>query len=169
MRNSKVWKWFAVKSVFRTEATGRPLGTDAAFDASMTLVEERVVLFRARSQREAFARAEREVRSYASDCDHRNPYGQQVVCRSLEVMDSYELFTAPASGREAYSRTQVVSRSVPDRSVVQALLGPFHESSRDRRTRRNILDIVFDKPAPGVARTPSEIAFIRRGLRRLRR
>ena len=166
MRESRVWKWFAVKSVFRTAASGAPLGTDAAFDPSTTLVEERVVLFRARSHREALVRAEREARVYAADCDHRNPYGQAVACQSLALMDSYQLFTAPGSGSEAYSRTQVVSRSVPDASVVRALLGSARESARERRQRRNVLDIVFNKPAPGVARAPSEVAFIHRARRR---
>jgi hypothetical protein len=166
MRTSKVWKWFAVKSVFRTAVTGRPLATDSAYDPAATVVEERVVLFRARSPREALVRGRREARAYASDCPHRNPYGQRVLCRSLELMDCFELFNPPSSGREIYSRTQFVDQSVSDASVLLALLGPARESAADRRRRRNILDIVFQRPAPGIARTPSEEAFVRRALRR---
>lgn len=161
MHTRSVWKWFAVKSVFRVAATGRPLGRDEALDPAMTLVEERVVLFRARSHDEAIARADEEARAYCGEAPHRNPYGQRVVYRRLPQSDCFELFESPASGREVYSRTEVAPRSVSDRAVVAALLGPG-ESRRVAASRRNVLDIAFDAPAGGVARTEEESALNRR-------
>jgi len=135
----------------------------------MTLVEERVVLFRARSHDEALSRAEKEGSRYCTQVNHRNPYGQPVVYRQLAAMDSFELFEVPASGSEVYSRTEVSPRSVSDTSVLRALLGPETESKRLRASRRNILDITFNAPAPGVTRTTQESDLLSRGRRRLGR
>src|SRR4051794_8957759 len=48
-RNLMGWKWFGVKTIFRVEASGTPRKTDDRFDPDVTMVEERVVLIRARS------------------------------------------------------------------------------------------------------------------------
>jgi len=58
-------RWFAVKTLYRTRVVGRPARRDAAYDGDANVVEERVVLFRARSFDDAIRKAEREARAYA--------------------------------------------------------------------------------------------------------
>jgi uncharacterized protein DUF4288 len=161
-------KWYAVKSILRLAPMGKPSGRDGAYDPQASLIEERVVLFRARSHEEALARAEQEARRYSRQPSHRNPYGQRVRYRLLPGADSYELFDPPTSGREIYSRTEMVSQSVSDESVLRSLIGAI-ETPEVHESRRNILDITFDKPAPGVRRSRAELAFLARGARRLGR
>ena len=40
--------WYGVKTPFRTEAIGKPVARDSSYDATVSVVEERVVLFRVR-------------------------------------------------------------------------------------------------------------------------
>ena len=133
--------WFGVKTVFRVAATGRPVATDSAFDPQMTLVEERVVLYRATSGANAIRAAERDARAYSRDT-HRNPYGQRVVWRYLGACEAYEMFEPPGDGREVFSTTEVVPKTRTDRSVISQRVKPV-ESRREYRSRRNILDQEF--------------------------
>lgn len=52
-----VWKWFGVKTLIRWEAIGKPESIDENFDEDATLVEERIVLFKARSSDEAIKKS----------------------------------------------------------------------------------------------------------------
>jgi hypothetical protein len=155
------WKWFGVRTLYRIEAKGRPVGRDANYSPSMTLVEERVVVLKARSVQEAIQKAEADARRYAGDCRHRNPYGQRVRTRYVGYCDAYRAGRGIASGAEVFSASEVVPRRVSDRAVVRRLIGS-HESNRATAERRNILDVVFNAPAPGVALTPSERSFAKR-------
>ena len=76
--------WFGVKTLFRVRATGTPAGVDKAFRHGIDCIEERVVLFRARSFEHAISRAEAEARRYAKDI-WQNPYRQKVVTQYLEA------------------------------------------------------------------------------------
>lgn len=155
------WQWFGVKTLYRTEARGRPKARDSHYAENVTLVEERVVIVRARSFDEAIGKAEKEAREYAK-ARHRNPYGQQVVTRYLGYCDAYDMSPDdPASGVEVYSATEVVPARVTDRGVVARSIGHRETDALNRR-RRNFLDIVFDAPAPGVGLTKGESAFVER-------
>lgn len=77
------WKWYGVKTLHRTMAKGRPIATDSLYSRTMTLVEERVVILKARNFDEAIKRAEVEARVYSRSCRHRNRYGQHVRSRYL--------------------------------------------------------------------------------------
>jgi len=127
----------------------------------MTLVEERVVVLKARSVKEAIQKAEADARRYAAECRHRNPYGQRVRTRYIGYCDAYRSDQRITSGAEVFSASEVVKRRVPDRAVVRRLIGA-HESKRATAERRNILDVVFNPPAPGVALTSYERSFIAR-------
>jgi hypothetical protein len=155
------WKWFGVRTVYRLEARGRPVGRDASYSPSTTLVEERVVVLKARSVPEAIQKAEADARRYAAECRHRNPYGQRVRTRYIGYCDAYRSGQSLASGAEVFSASEVVPRRVSDRAVVRRLIGS-HESKRATTERRNILDVVFNAPAPGVALTPYERSFVAR-------
>lgn len=155
------WKWFGVRTVYRIEARGRPAGTDANYSATMTLVEERVVVLKARSFQEAIQKAEAEAKRYAADHRHRNPYGQRVRARYLGYCDAYQSDEGVSTGAEVFSTSEVVARRVSDKAIVRRLLGSY-ESKRAATERRNILDIVFHAPARGVVLTPSEKSFVAR-------
>jgi hypothetical protein len=88
-------KWFGVKTIYRTSIRGKPTFVDEYYDADGTLVEERVVLVRARNHDEAIRRAEREAGTYAADTYYRNRFGQVVSLRRLNGIESFELFDDP--------------------------------------------------------------------------
>ena len=152
--------WYGVRTLYRTSPVGRPRGTDRLYSREVTLVEERVVVFRARSLAEAIRKAEAEAKNYTADW-HRNPYGQRVRTSYLGYVDAYEMNDELVDGAEVFSETEVVSRKVADRAVAKRLVGQT-ESRRTFDLRRNILDIVFSAPAPGVRRTAREKAFIQK-------
>ena len=138
--------WYGVKTLFRTAAAGRPVARDAAYDARVSLVEERVVLFKARGFAAAIRAAESEARRYAR---HRyvNPYGQRVVTRYLGACNAFELFETPGVRAEVFSMTEVVPKQVSDRAVVDRRLGLKTNKNTDRLRRRNILNREFSGSA----------------------
>ncbi len=142
------WGWYAVKTAYRVTPCSEPKGTDDLYDPDFTLLEERVVLFRARSVEEAFEKSEAEANEYASE-RWRNPYGQQVEIAVLDGADCYEYLDAPGSGVEVYSHTEPAPRSLSEEACLNRLLGR-QESERSRLKRRNICNIIFERPAPGV-------------------
>ncbi len=135
------WKWFGVKTLYRTIVRGKPSVTDAAYDASGSLVEERVVILRARSHEEAHRRARAEATLYAKDT-HVNPYGQRVQARRLEISDSFELFDPPGNLVEVYSSAYVIPASVTDSQLMARALGP-DESPAQRKRRKKYLNRTF--------------------------
>jgi hypothetical protein len=84
--------WYGVKTLLRIVAGGEPRNADAGYDASSTLLEERVVLFRAGSFADAIAQAEAEIAEYCAATRLVNVYGQRVRAKYLGVADAFELF-----------------------------------------------------------------------------
>ena len=82
-----VWKWFGVKTLTRWEAIGKPKSIDENFDEDATLVEERIVLIKARSFDEAIKKGEKEAENYLDE--YKNFYGQKVKQRYLKVCDAF--------------------------------------------------------------------------------
>jgi hypothetical protein len=161
-KSESQWKWYGVKTLFRISSQSEPQGTDEYYDPDFTLVEERVVLVKARSFDEALRKAENEARRYENDSPHRNPYGQQVLTRYLQAADAYELAEQPGPYVEVFSRTEEVSRRISNEAVVTRLLGK-DESRNARARRRNILDIAFSEPAKGVVLEKKEKRYRLRG------
>jgi uncharacterized protein DUF4288 len=139
-------KWFGVRTLYRVEAFGRPVAKDKHFDSSLTLVEERVVLVRARTHAEAIRKAEREAKRYAAFVSWRNPYGQRLKQRYLGACNSFELSDPPGGGTEVYSDTFLAKKSVSDRKLLanRALVA---ESKTLKAKRRNFLAEEFNNPA----------------------
>ncbi len=135
-------KWYAVKTLLRTRATGRPRATDRHFDPEMTLVEERVVAFLARSFDDAIAKGAKDARAYCA-ATHENPYGQTVRMTYLDCCNAYELLDPLGcpSGTEVYSRTEVVPKTQTDAAVCRRLL--FDETKAQSKTRRNVMNADF--------------------------
>src|SRR6266850_4015863 len=90
MRTNGKRSWFGVKTLYRIEPVGRPLGRDRVYSKDMTMVEERVVIVKARSGDEATRIGEAEARRY-SRRSHRNPYGQRVRTRRLGCTEAYDI------------------------------------------------------------------------------
>jgi len=134
--------WYGVKTLFRTRALGRPRATDRHFDPRMTLVEERVVAYRARSFDDAIAKAEKDAHAYAAET-YENPYGQTVRTTYLDCCNVYELPDPLGceSGTETYSRTEVVPKTESDAAVCQRLLR--NETKPQHKSRRNIFNAEF--------------------------
>jgi hypothetical protein len=131
-------KWFGVKTLYRTRATGRPDKRDRHYDPDATLIEERIVLMRAADFAQALKDARREALTYARR-GHENLYGQRVETSFLGVCDAFELFDPPAAQREVYSRTEIVSRRITNAAVVRQLMGP-NATKREQYTRRKFLN-----------------------------
>lgn len=131
------WSWFGVKTIYRIEAFGRPQAIDSAYDPDATLIEERVVLFRARSFDEAIRKAEKEALRYAAS-QHRNPYGQTVKMRYLEACNAFLLYELPGVGVEVYSATEVVNKQIHDDEILDRKLGK-QRGNDDRQQRLKFL------------------------------
>src|SRR6266545_254334 len=117
------WNWYGVKT----------LGVDRDYAPDGTLVEERIVLFRARSCDEAIAKAETEARTYAALPHGGNKYGQRVVHRYLGAREAFELFDPPAAGREVFSSMRVVPADVSDAAIARQMVGSERRPVRLRR------------------------------------
>ncbi len=73
------WKWFGVKTLTRWEAIGKPTNIDDNYDEEATLIEERIVLIKARSFDEAINKGEKEAKEDLSE--YKNFYGQKIKQR----------------------------------------------------------------------------------------
>ncbi|HEX7492150.1 MAG TPA: DUF4288 domain-containing protein [Candidatus Limnocylindrales bacterium] len=132
--------WFAVKSLYRSEIVGDPRVVDEDYDPDGTLVEERVIIVRAGSHEKALQKAEVEAERYRGE--HVNPYGQLVVWRRAEFLDSFRLFDKPADGREVWSMMTVVPSATTDEELAIQRFGPI-ESKKSLRRRKKFLNREF--------------------------
>jgi len=147
-------EWYSVKTLFRTHAKGRPLGWDQSYDSGVTLIEERILIYRAASFKDAIRKAEVNAREYATSTRSRNPYGQKIVCRYLRACDAFKLFDEPETEKEVYSMTELVPRDLTDQAIVDRFLGT--EGDVDPR-RRNIFNESYSGRAwPSPAPAPSK-------------
>jgi hypothetical protein len=138
--------WFAVKSLFRTEVLGEPVGADEEYDAEGTLIEERVVLVRARSLDDALSRGEKEADEYSED-EHVNPYGQTVKWRRIKILEASYVYPLDDKMPEVWSSTSVIPASVADAELEVQRFGPA-ESADALGLRRKYLDAQLRLPSP---------------------
>ena len=117
------WSWYSVKTLYRTIALGNPKATDKYYDPESTMVEERVVLFRARSFREAIQKAEKDAKKYAGETNYCNPYGQKVKQRYLGMCDAFIIYDEPRAGVEVYSSTEIVGKNIRNKCIGNNRLG----------------------------------------------
>ena len=118
----KGWNWYGVRTLYRTVASGKAKNVDENFVPGATMVEERVVLFKARSGEEAISKGVREAKDYARSLRYSNLYGQRVRKRFLKVADAHELSDPPNAGVEVFSATELVDSSESDTQVLQRLI-----------------------------------------------
>ncbi len=133
------WKWFGVKTLTRWETIGKPKSVDENFDADATLIEERVVLIKARSFDEAIKKGEKEAKNNLSE--YKNFYGQKVKQRYLEVCDAFELFDEPnENGVEVFSLIETVSKKVKDSVLIENKFGKDQTPESFARKREKFWD-----------------------------
>lgn len=119
------WSWFGVKSIYQTTvlpAPGRGRRKQQQTSGER-LVEERVILVRARSFDEAIAKAEKEAASYADMPRHRNHDGDLVETKYVGALNVFSIKGEPGSGQEVYSSMRVVAGDVHDDQLLDLLLG----------------------------------------------
>jgi len=131
-------KWFAAKTVYRTTAVGRPLKRTPEYRADATLVEERIVLIRAKDFKGALKKAEAEAKRFARTT-HKNPFGQVVKTRFLGDVDLWLIHDELEEGCEIFGSTEVLSSKVSDRAILDAKFGaaPDKDWSEARVKFRN--------------------------------
>ena len=100
-----MWKIYAVKTIYRNKAIGNPKTTDKDYRCDLDMIEERIVLIKARSFSEAIKKGEKEANKYASFESHINPYGQKVVEKYIGSIDAFEPFDDIAENKEIFSST----------------------------------------------------------------
>jgi len=135
-------RWFGGKTLYRTSALGRPKATDRYYDPSTALLEERVVLFKARNFDEAIRKAEREAGAYATG-SHLNPYGQQVKTVYLGCVDAFELFDPPAQGVEVFSATELIRKRTDTKTVTERKFAKKEQRGGIKSRRKKFLNQDF--------------------------
>lgn len=130
------WKWYSVRSLYRWIALGTPRKPDSSYLAGATLVEERIVLVKARNGEEALKKAEKEGKTYARSIRETNGYGQKVRARMLKAVDVYELDSSPVGGTEVFSATEEIDASIPDEKVCERPIGVGEFLPKDDPWRR---------------------------------
>jgi hypothetical protein len=105
-------------------AIGKPKAIDRHFDPMSTVVEDRVVLFRADNFDSAIKQAEVEALDYCNRTRFVNIYGQSVRLKFLGAVNAYSLPEDELSaGCEVYSATAITPRSVSNVKLVAELGG----------------------------------------------
>jgi Domain of unknown function (DUF4288) len=116
--------WYGVRTLFRLMAIGKPKALDRHFDPMSTLVEDRVVLFRADGFDSAIKQAEVDALHYCKRTRFVNIYGQSVRLKFLHAVDAYSLPDDELSGGcEVYSSTAISPRSVSNAVLVAERFG----------------------------------------------
>jgi hypothetical protein len=128
------WSWYGVKTMYRWRALGHPKATDAHYDPDAALLEERVVLFRARNASEAIRKGEKEAQAYAAST-HINPYGQKVRVHYLGDCLAFILFESPAAGIEVFSDTELIDKTASNKELIERRLGSEREDLRHFRKK----------------------------------
>lgn len=112
-------KWFAVKTLYRSQTNDRPEKPDLFYDPDATLLEERILLIKAKSRAEAVHKAEREARDYARKGECENPYRQRISTDYIGYCDVFEIGGALADKTEIFLNTRLVSRRITDRKLAR--------------------------------------------------
>ena len=135
-------KFFGVRTIYKTTALGKPKLVDQNYVALANLIEERVVLFKAKSFGEAIRKAEKEARLYAKPaCVNR--YGQRLVTKYLNCCDAFELSDQPKPGAEVYSTTEVIQKPGSLQALLDNRFGKASSVSREKSLRAKFLNVEF--------------------------
>ena len=126
--------WYGVKTIYGSRCSGKTSGPKGGTPS--TVVEERVVIFRARTFAEAIKKAEKEASEYCN-WKYTNPFGQKVKTKYLGACDAFILLDPPKSGSEVYSGMNAVDPRISDSQVIE---GSFGNERAFKRTHRFFLN-----------------------------
>ena len=151
--------WYGVRTLIRLTATGKPTMRDKHFDPDSTLVEDRIVLFKATSFEDAIQQAENEARQYCDAISFSNIYGQRVRLKYLGAVDAFSMLDhEPSSGCEVYSSTAIVAKSVSEARLTNERFGVRPDRGAPSRYKFLDAEILCAalKPAAKRRRDPSD-------------
>ena len=114
--------WFAVRTFIRSKPTGRAKERDDAFRPGIASIEERIVLFQARTGKSALTKGRAEAERYARE-QTTNTYGQRVIKTVLPFAETYELFDDPANGTEVFSSIEIIDSSETTSRILRRKVG----------------------------------------------
>jgi hypothetical protein len=124
--------WFTVKTFHRIRPTGRPQHRDSAYRPGLAAVEERIVLFQAKTADAAIRKGLAEARKYARTARAANVYGQVVVTEPLDFAEVFQMFESPIDGAEVFSATEVVSAGESPAFLIRRKVGESASSTTAR-------------------------------------
>ncbi len=130
------FKWYSVKTLYKIYTVGTPKKTDKYYNNSTNLIEERIVLFKARNFEEAIKKANAEAMQYSTRPYHTNPYGQTVKMKYMNVYDCFELFDEPGNKKEIFSATEIVSNKLSNKKLFSNKFGKYESKSALKKRKR---------------------------------
>lgn len=136
-------KWFSVKTLYIIKAIGKPRHIDKLYVNKAIQVEERIVLFKAKNESSALAKAEIEAKKYCRYA-YVNIYGQKVVTKFLHVSESFELFDNPENGIEIFSSNEIRIEDISKNKLIDMKFGK-KEKDIEIKARRKFLNSDFNK------------------------
>lgn len=129
-------KWFGVKTLYRAKRIGKPGNIDEHFDKSIKLIEERVIVLKAKSFEDAIEKAEKEAREYVKTRDGCNSYKQAIKWEYVGDCDSFWLYKdmhASDEYKEVYSKTHIFKITESKSNIADRLLGVMDEDPNIRK------------------------------------
>ncbi len=138
-----MWKVFAVKTLYRTSASGKPKITNEHYRDDLDLLEERIVTVKARNFDEAISKGEKEATTYASETEYLNPYGQKIRQKYIGSIDVFEPFESIEANVEVFSTTYLIKSSITNSEITDNVMGIVYKN--DRELRINFLNSEFSE------------------------
>lgn len=139
-------QWYSVSTYYQYSTAGKPKPQFRHYQNASVMIEERVVLFLARSHDEAEKLADIEARDYAS-YSYVNPFGQKVRVRYIGCGGAFALFDEPGTGVEVYSRTEIRLPRLSINELKRAKIGQNH-GKVEAKMRLKFQDANFTRVKP---------------------
>lgn len=136
-----MWKVYSIKTLYRTEAIGKPRVTTGDFRDDLVLIEERIVTLKARTFDEAISKGKKEAILYASNTSHINPFGQKVKQEYIGFIDAFEPFEEIAPNIEVFSSTFLVDKGLSKSKLIDHVAGK--KLKNETQIRQKFLDREF--------------------------
>jgi hypothetical protein len=130
-----MWKVYAVKTLYRTTALGKPKKTDDYYRENLDSIEERIVTIKARNFDEAISKGEKEAKKYASETNYLNPYGQKIKQKYIGSIDIFEPFAKIEAKIEIFSTTFLINSSISNTKLTNNIMGKVYKNEKKLRIK----------------------------------
>lgn len=134
-------KFFGAKTLYLIEVSESKRKKEIS-KSNFHLLEERIVLIKARNFNEAIRKGEREAIAYEST--HVNPFGDKVICRYLGCIDIFEIYTSPEDLAEIYSINYLVDKKINRKQILDQHFGKNINRNREKIIRQKFLNSDFN-------------------------